>query len=163
MLGVAPSSSVESIKAQFRKLVLRCHPDKVPDKQEEFLRIQAAWETLSDVTARQEYDQQLKEEAMLANTTSSNHLEIDIDDMEYVHLFVNPQVVYLFGALMVCVMHCCSVMTKIEAYLHFLVDAAVCLKLRRMTWMPVTLISSAQGKWIFRLCFDWFRVCNEPV
>ena len=91
VLGVAASASVDSIKAQFRKLVLRCHPDKVPDKQEEFLRIQAAWETLSDVTARQEYDQQLKEEAMLANTTSSNHLEIDIDDMEYVPLVRTTQ------------------------------------------------------------------------
>jgi hypothetical protein len=48
----------------------------------EFLRLQRAWVALSTPNARDEYDRQLKDDAIVASTATSNHLEIDLDDME---------------------------------------------------------------------------------
>ncbi|KAL3425184.1 molecular chaperone DnaJ [Phlyctema vagabunda] len=52
--------------AAHRKLVLKCHPDKVQDaalkaiKQDEFQKVQQAYELLSDDTRRSNYDDQVK-------------------------------------------------------------------------------------------------------
>jgi curved DNA-binding protein CbpA len=65
-LGVSKEAAVTEIKSSYRKLVLKCHPDKVQDptlkaqKQEEFHNIQQAYELLSDDTKRKEYDDKVK-------------------------------------------------------------------------------------------------------
>jgi curved DNA-binding protein CbpA len=65
-LGVEKDSDISAIKTAYRKLVLKCHPDKVQDpalkasKQDEFQRVQQAYEILSDDKKRSEYDQDVK-------------------------------------------------------------------------------------------------------
>jgi curved DNA-binding protein CbpA len=62
------------IKRVYRKLVLQCHPDKVQDpalkasKQEEFSRIQQAYEILSDDVRRRRYDEQFRQREEWAKT-----------------------------------------------------------------------------------------------
>ncbi|KAG9191175.1 hypothetical protein G6011_09263 [Alternaria panax] len=61
-LGVETTADASIIKATYRKLVLKCHPDKVTDpalkeqKQEEFHNIQQAYECLIDAEKRSKYD-----------------------------------------------------------------------------------------------------------
>ncbi|CZR68447.1 uncharacterized protein PAC_18346 [Phialocephala subalpina] len=65
-LGVAKDAKLPEIRSAHRKLVLKCHPDKVQDaalkavKQDEFQKVQQAYELLSDDTKRQQYDDQVK-------------------------------------------------------------------------------------------------------
>jgi len=54
-LGVTPQSDVKAIKTAYRKLASKHHPDKGGD-QEEFKKIQKAYETLSDSQKKAEYD-----------------------------------------------------------------------------------------------------------
>ncbi|KAF1941588.1 DnaJ-domain-containing protein [Clathrospora elynae] len=64
-LGVDKSADASTIKATYRKLVLKCHPDKVTDpalkeqKQEEFHQIQQAYEVLIDDEKRADYEAHL--------------------------------------------------------------------------------------------------------
>lgn len=66
VLGVAPDADAAAIKTAYRKLVLKCHPDKVSDpalkeqKQDEFQQVQQSYETLSDPDKRQRYDLELR-------------------------------------------------------------------------------------------------------
>ena len=119
VLCVSQTASAEEIKASYRKLVLKCHPDKVAGKevhssvaippslmascrwqitntdtcalglrfisilvQSEFRLLQRAWNAVSSAEERAIYDSKLRDQAIVASTASSNHLEIDIDDME---------------------------------------------------------------------------------
>ncbi|EFX01319.1 heat shock protein DNAj [Grosmannia clavigera kw1407] len=71
-LGVEKSADITTIKSAYRKLVLKCHPDKVQDptlkavKQDEFQRVQHAYEVLVDETKRREYDLDAKMRRMRA-------------------------------------------------------------------------------------------------
>lgn len=62
ILGVASDASMSDIKPAWRKLVLKCHPDKFLDPEvkevqmEEFQRVQKAFELLSNDSARADYD-----------------------------------------------------------------------------------------------------------
>ncbi|KUJ21480.1 heat shock protein DnaJ, partial [Mollisia scopiformis] len=62
LLGVAKDAKLPEIRSAHRKLVLKCHPDKVQDaalkavKQDEFQKVQQAYEILSDDSKRQQYD-----------------------------------------------------------------------------------------------------------
>jgi curved DNA-binding protein CbpA len=64
-LGVDKTADASTIKATYRKLVLKCHPDKVTDpalkeqKQEEFHQIQQAYEVLIDDEKRAQYEAEL--------------------------------------------------------------------------------------------------------
>lgn len=84
-LGVDKNADQATIKKTYRKLVLTCHPDKVTDealkaqKQEEFHKIQQAYETLSDETRRATYEAELKlaqlRREKLARTASGTTVE----------------------------------------------------------------------------------------
>jgi hypothetical protein len=83
-LGVPKDADLTAIRSAYRKLVLKCHPDKVTDEarkaqaQEEFMKIQQAYETIGDEEARQRYDQrvnlaQLRKEAMQRQELHTPH------------------------------------------------------------------------------------------
>lgn len=65
-LGVAKDATAGAIKTQYRKLVLKFHPDKVQDESQkqaaadQFHRIQTAYEIVGDEDRRQRYDAQCK-------------------------------------------------------------------------------------------------------
>ncbi|KAG9253131.1 DnaJ domain-containing protein [Emericellopsis atlantica] len=66
VLGVSQDAQIQEIRQAHRKLILKCHPDKVQDpqqkaiKQDEFQRVQEAYEILSDEVQREKYDDQIK-------------------------------------------------------------------------------------------------------
>ncbi|KAJ5084509.1 hypothetical protein NUU61_009088 [Penicillium alfredii] len=66
VLGVSKEAPLSEIRAAHRKRVLKCHPDKIQDEsqrnvaQDEFQKVQQAYELLSDDTRRNRYDQQAK-------------------------------------------------------------------------------------------------------
>ncbi|KAI0130016.1 hypothetical protein BJ170DRAFT_681493 [Xylariales sp. AK1849] len=76
ILGVAKNAQVTEIRTAHRKLVLKCHPDKVTDpaqkliKQEEFQKVQKAYEMLSDENERQKYD-----DMVMANEMEKDNAE----------------------------------------------------------------------------------------
>ncbi len=56
-LDVDPGASFEEIKRAYRRLVRQCHPDVAgAEASDRFCQIQAAYEVLSDSTARRQYD-----------------------------------------------------------------------------------------------------------
>ncbi|KAJ5894050.1 hypothetical protein N7495_005741 [Penicillium taxi] len=71
VLGVSKDATTAEIRAAHRKRVLKCHPDKVQDEsqraaaQDEFQKVQQAYELLSDDTRRARYDQQAVQKAKL--------------------------------------------------------------------------------------------------
>ena len=58
LLGVSDKATPDEIKRAYRKLASQHHPDKGGDKAK-FQEIQKAYDTLSDVGQRQQYDMQL--------------------------------------------------------------------------------------------------------
>ncbi|KAK8859195.1 DnaJ protein ERDJ3A [Apiospora arundinis] len=69
-LGVSKDAQVPEIRSAHRKLVLKCHPDKVSDpeqkakSQEVFQKVQRAYEMLSDSKERQKYDDMVQANEM---------------------------------------------------------------------------------------------------
>ncbi|XP_009391200.2 chaperone protein dnaJ 11, chloroplastic [Musa acuminata AAA Group] len=65
VLGVPASASGQEIKAAYRRLALECHPD-VGASADQFLRVHAAYSTLSDPDKRADYDRRLVDSAASA-------------------------------------------------------------------------------------------------
>lgn len=60
VLGVERTSGAEELKKAFRRVAMKCHPDRCPDDpqaQEKFKEAKEAYEVLSDPHKRQLYDQ----------------------------------------------------------------------------------------------------------
>ncbi|KAI0160031.1 DnaJ-domain-containing protein [Hypoxylon sp. FL1284] len=83
VLGVSKDAQLPEIRSAHRKLVLRCHPDKVQDpqlkeeKQKEFQQVQQAYELLSSETERARYDdkvrlEELRRERGVTSTSTSS-------------------------------------------------------------------------------------------
>ena len=58
ILGVAPGATQQEIKASYRRLALKVHPDvsEAPDADARFAALAAAYDTLSDPRSRRLYD-----------------------------------------------------------------------------------------------------------
>lgn len=67
LLEVSPNASPEVIKAAYRQLALKYHPDKQPNArarqqaEERMKQINAAYDILSDPARRAEYDRRLRD------------------------------------------------------------------------------------------------------
>ncbi|VAI10073.1 unnamed protein product [Triticum turgidum subsp. durum] len=74
ILSVDMSADDETLKKQYRKLVLQLHPDKNKSVGAEgaFQMVQEAWTVLSDKTKRALFDQKMKLIAMQQRTSQSN-------------------------------------------------------------------------------------------
>jgi curved DNA-binding protein CbpA len=95
LLGVPTDAKLPEIRSAHRKLVLKCHPDKVQDaalkavKQDEFQKVQQAYELLSDDARRLQYDEQVKlfelrKEMGRGNPTGrSNPFDFEVKTAEY--------------------------------------------------------------------------------
>ncbi|KAI0452297.1 hypothetical protein F5B21DRAFT_506461 [Xylaria acuta] len=66
VLGVSRDAQIPEIRSAHRKLVLKCHPDKIQDaalkaaKQAEFQQVQQAYELLSNEVEREKYDRKFE-------------------------------------------------------------------------------------------------------
>ncbi|KAI9884087.1 MAG: GTPase-activating protein [Watsoniomyces obsoletus] len=73
ILGVPNDATTTAIKSAYRKLALQTHPDKIQDeslraiKQDEFHRLQQAYEILTDETRRREHDEKVNFAAAAAD------------------------------------------------------------------------------------------------
>ncbi|XP_039161184.1 chaperone protein dnaJ 20, chloroplastic-like [Eucalyptus grandis] len=64
LLGISESGTMSEIRQAYKQLVLKYHPDvSPPDRAKEytkrFIRVQEAYETLSDPTSRASYDRDM--------------------------------------------------------------------------------------------------------
>ena len=57
ILGLSQSASDKDIKAAYRKLSKRYHPDQNPGSEEQFKEVSAAYDVLGDPAKRKEYDE----------------------------------------------------------------------------------------------------------
>ncbi|KAI0139624.1 DnaJ-domain-containing protein [Hypoxylon sp. NC0597] len=83
ILGVSKDVQLSEIRSAYKKLVLKCHPDKIQDpklkeeKQKEFQQVQQAYELLSNEAERAKYDDKVRLEelrrdrGMTSTSTSS--------------------------------------------------------------------------------------------
>ena len=61
-LNLPPTASIKDIKSNFRKESLNCHPDKYPNdklKEDQFKKLSAAYQILSDVNSKRVYDRKI--------------------------------------------------------------------------------------------------------
>ena len=61
ILGVKKDASAEQIKKSFRELAKKTHPDKTKENsEEEMIKINKAYEILSDEKSKEKYDRYFK-------------------------------------------------------------------------------------------------------
>ncbi|ESQ38549.1 hypothetical protein EUTSA_v10029407mg [Eutrema salsugineum] len=81
ILSVKEDASYEEIRNRYRSALLRSHPDKINTSRcssdEKFLKIQKAWEVLSDAELRVVYDNDLRSSRQDGITAD----EISVEDM----------------------------------------------------------------------------------
>ncbi|XP_065055309.1 DPH4 homolog [Rhopilema esculentum] len=86
VLGVDENASLDEMKTQYRKLLLKIHPDKQAQNDKsintvKFLEVEEAWKILSDPKKRQEYDALQKEKEI--GQYAPFDLEVNLDDMSF--------------------------------------------------------------------------------
>ena len=72
-------SSYDSVKQKYRELVIKYHPDKNRDcDNEKYLRLTEAWKVLRDEGSKREYDDSLRQHlAEITSMTFNEELELD--------------------------------------------------------------------------------------
>ncbi len=73
ILGIASNASIDIIKSAYRKLVIKYHPDRNPGNKEaekRFIEINQAYEVLSDISLRNQYDLTLTAPKASRNATN---------------------------------------------------------------------------------------------
>lgn len=71
VLGVSKGADHPTIKTAYRKLILKCHPDKTTDieekadRQARFFKIQKAYELLGDEDSRRKYDLEVRRHELI--------------------------------------------------------------------------------------------------
>lgn len=78
IIGVNRNASQDEIKSSYRKKSLLCHPDRPSGSQEKFLKLNQAYEVLSDSHKRKTYD---------IKNMNVNPNSLDLNDI--IHLFDN--------------------------------------------------------------------------
>jgi len=78
VLGAKRADDADALKAAYRKMVLLTHPDrnKDADAQEQFLKVQHAWEVLSNPNKRARYNAGLALEATLKKQDGGSHYSV---------------------------------------------------------------------------------------
>lgn len=56
ILDISPDADARTIKKAYRRLAQKLHPDKHPEKEEEFVKMSDAYQVLSDEELRKVYD-----------------------------------------------------------------------------------------------------------
>lgn len=84
VLGIAPGDDTVAVKKAFRRLALQWHPDtcKEPDAAEQFRRINAAYQILSDPVKVKKYHAGLALERSLINAPHTNPNYRSLDSMD---------------------------------------------------------------------------------
>lgn len=83
------AADAATIKSTYRKLVLKCHPDKVNDeslkkqKQEEFHKIQQAYELIGDEEKRQTYDAEVRLDFLRREKANRIGPSVDVKTARY--------------------------------------------------------------------------------
>jgi DnaJ-class molecular chaperone len=96
VLNIPPESSSDEIKVAFRQLALEKHPDKNPSSsEEEFRRIQQAWECLRD--CRQVYDDELRRESMRMQSKIESAMSVKLSETEEAVDDETNSVVYIYA------------------------------------------------------------------
>lgn len=96
IFGIKPTATPDQIKTAYKSLSLRYHPDKIHAKfptateaeivvyQKRYLMVQQGWGVLSDSSAKQEFDKNLRTSNLLLleshYTLNFSDLEVDFDD-----------------------------------------------------------------------------------
>ena len=82
VLGVASTASVDDIKSAHRQKARELHPDKVPDRETDFRRVQKAWECLREPDRRKAYDYDVMHQKMIRESKVSAAIPIKLSEME---------------------------------------------------------------------------------
>lgn len=85
ILESSSSASYEELKANYRKLILKYHPDKLNEEEREvssfeFQRLDQAWKILSNPGLRHQYDTQQRADQL---TCALVHDEIELHEMTW--------------------------------------------------------------------------------
>ncbi|ABN68227.2 predicted protein [Scheffersomyces stipitis CBS 6054] len=72
LLGLPQVATIEEIKKAYKKLSLKYHPDKTPNKEhhELFIKLNEAYDTLKDPETKQKYDQKI---GLSSSSSSSSY------------------------------------------------------------------------------------------
>ncbi len=92
ILGISPNASIDEIKAAYRKLALKYHPDTAKcDESAHFLKIQEAYDNLRDSGKRKNYDQQCDQARIRRRVTENVFRSRPVYDLFIQDLSINPE------------------------------------------------------------------------
>ncbi len=148
ILGVNPQASTKDIKRAFRKLAFDTHPDRHPDDTlaaKKFIRLETAYECLSNERLRAEYDGQCRTRRNLEDVVNMqapqrpSGFEKRIDEKHFSDLWKRTQALRYGGLALIGM----STFDLINAYLSLPPEAAESGKIAYVTQNPLNYFSGA--------------------